>query len=1059
MSAVQRLTSSDLMNKKKQKSVAKISRPYVGDIVLRKRLFKLLDDGRPFPVIWISGPPGSGKTTLAASYLDSRKLPCLWYRLDEGDADISTFFYYLGEAAKSAAPRKRKSLPLLTPDYLAGLPAFSRRYFEELFNRFKHVNFSPGKNGTKGFALVLDNYQDVPVNSGFHDMIIHCLDSIPEGANIIVLSRSEPPAQLVRIRANNRIHFIRWNDIRFIPEESREIGRMRGNGTLSENVLARLHDKTDGWVAGLTLMIEALKKENIVPELEGRHTPQEVFDYFAGEVFHKTDGELRAFLLKTAFLPDIDPRLAGELSGITGSEQILSRLNRDQYFTEKHFRSSPVYRYHPLFREFLLTKAKSEFDEGELRSIRRKAAALLESSGKPEDAALLLRDAGDTDGFIRLVLGNAPALAAQGRIKTLEEWINSVPKKIGGKNPHILYWLGICRLPFSPPESRDLLERALHIFEEQGDDAGAFIAWSSIIESILYEWDNFSLLGHWIDWLEARMQQGGTFPAPEIEARVSCSMVVSLMSHRPNSSDIAQWMEKAQSIFLTISDDNLRLNFSMYAALYHGWNGDFNQCTAHLDDADKTARSLGVSPLRMMLLKWVEAEMYIFQGAFDRSFQSVQEGLEIGHKNEVHLWDNMLLGMGAFNLLCRGDKKGAAAFLKKMEMTLDPNRRQGASMFHYLTAWHHLLLGNLSHALLNAEESRRMGRDQEMYPPIIFIHIVQAHIFHAMGERQKALSEVAVVRELCLTMASPLIKYILFMTEAQFALDAGDRTRGIEALKEAMFLGRRHGYINMALWWYSPAVTRLCTKALEEGIEVDYVQHLIRVRNLYPDNPSLDLDNWPWPLKVYTFGKFRIVREDVPITFSRKTQQKPLSLLKALIVRGGLEVPEDDLTDMLWPDADGDLAHLSLKAALHRLRRLLGKPEAIQYKEGVLTLDPQCFWVDAWAFQRTLEKIEDLGKTGGNTHKTEIIKLVKKAVELYQGAFLKNDQSEPWLIEMRKKLRDKFIVVIGRLGDHFEKTGEWEMAVEAYQRALKADNTREEFNSRLIRCRQCLETK
>ena len=61
---------------------------------------------------------GSGKTALTASYLDNGKFPCLWYRMDEGDGDIATFFYYLGLAAKKASPRKRKPLPLLTPEYL-----------------------------------------------------------------------------------------------------------------------------------------------------------------------------------------------------------------------------------------------------------------------------------------------------------------------------------------------------------------------------------------------------------------------------------------------------------------------------------------------------------------------------------------------------------------------------------------------------------------------------------------------------------------------------------------------------------------------------------------------------------------------------------------------------------------------------------------------------------------------------------------------------------------------------------------------------------------------------
>jgi len=79
---------------------AKLTRPCSRGVLPRGRLFDLIERGRRQKVIWISGPAGSGKTTLAASYFDSQQAPCLWYQLDEGDADLTTFFYYLGLAAQ-----------------------------------------------------------------------------------------------------------------------------------------------------------------------------------------------------------------------------------------------------------------------------------------------------------------------------------------------------------------------------------------------------------------------------------------------------------------------------------------------------------------------------------------------------------------------------------------------------------------------------------------------------------------------------------------------------------------------------------------------------------------------------------------------------------------------------------------------------------------------------------------------------------------------------------------------------------------------------------------------
>jgi len=80
----------------KTSSLAKLARPVLTRVFPRDRAFDDLDRLRQQPVIWISGPAGCGKTTLASSYIETRRLPCLWYRLDRGDGDSATFFYYLG---------------------------------------------------------------------------------------------------------------------------------------------------------------------------------------------------------------------------------------------------------------------------------------------------------------------------------------------------------------------------------------------------------------------------------------------------------------------------------------------------------------------------------------------------------------------------------------------------------------------------------------------------------------------------------------------------------------------------------------------------------------------------------------------------------------------------------------------------------------------------------------------------------------------------------------------------------------------------------------------------
>jgi ATP/maltotriose-dependent transcriptional regulator MalT len=163
---------------KKIPTLAKLSRPRLYDALPRERLFALLDSKREHPAVWIAGPPGSGKTTLVCSYLEDRRLRGIWYQVDAGDGDLSTFFYYLTEAAK-AFPSK-KPLPLLTPEYSPDLPGFTRRYFRELFLRLPDDG-----------VVVLDNFHAADQGAMQQIIAIAVLEG-PGSMASMVISREQP---------------------------------------------------------------------------------------------------------------------------------------------------------------------------------------------------------------------------------------------------------------------------------------------------------------------------------------------------------------------------------------------------------------------------------------------------------------------------------------------------------------------------------------------------------------------------------------------------------------------------------------------------------------------------------------------------------------------------------------------------------------------------------------------------------------------------------------------------------------------------------------------------
>jgi DNA-binding SARP family transcriptional activator len=260
-----------------------------------------------------------------------------------------------------------------------------------------------------------------------------------------------------------------------------------------------------------------------------------------------------------------------------------------------------------------------------------------------------------------------------------------------------------------------------------------------------------------------------------------------------------------------------------------------------------------------------------------------------------------------------------------------------------------------------------------------------------------------------------------------------------------MKIGREKGFVNLYMW--QPGVLeRIVAKALAAGIEVRYAQDLIRRNLLVPDDAHLEAENWPWPLKVCTLGRFRIVKEGKPLQFSRKVRQKPLLMFKALIALGGKEVTEEQMTDILWPDAEGDLAHQSFATTLHRLRQLLGNEKAIPLREGRLSLDNRYCWVDAWAFERIFGKAENAWREGARGAGVgTAVRLSEQAIALYEGAFLAGEAAFPWILSLRERLRSKFQRCLGEVGGHWEGAGQWEKAAQWYQRGLEVDDLAEEL--------------
>jgi len=319
--------------------------------------------------------------------------------------------------------------------------------------------------------------------------------------------------------------------------------------------------------------------------------------------------------------------------------------------------------------------------------------------------------------------------------------------------------------------------------------------------------------------------------------------------------------------------------------------------------------------------------------------------------------------------------------------------------------------------------------------------------------------------------------------QQRFAQLIGDwRKRGYEI---ALSIGIAHGYATIGAIGYEARVgygvigrvtnlaARLCAQAqpgqvlvtaavlalVEDKVDAQEVPQVDFQGFVHPvaaygilglKRPARSGETPAWPLKIYALGQFALQVQGQALTFSRKAQKKPLDLLRMLIALGGVRVEISALTGLLWPDAEGDAAKISFDSNLYRLRKLLGVEDLLALSEGKLSLDRERCWVDVWAVEDLVARVEREVRAGDGSDATACSTLAKELLRLYGGHFLEKESQEPWAIAARDRLKAKFLRTVTVLGSGLEAAGQWEQAIALYSQALELDNLAEGLYRRLM---------
>ncbi len=809
-------------------------RPHV---VSRPRLIERLNEGLHRKLTLISAPAGFGKTTLVIAWVEGIKRPTAWLSLDEGENDPTRFLIYLIAAVQTIAPTLGEGVLRALQ---SSQPPPPEAMLTALLNDLASIK--------DPFVLVLDDYHVIETQS-VDLALTYFVEHLPPHMHLVITTREDPHLPLARLRARGHLTELRTTDLRFTASEAAAFLTQVMGLTLSTQDIARLSDRTEGWIAGLQFAALSLQGHQDVPgfiqAFAGDH--RYIVDYLVEEVLQRQPEPVRNFLLQTSILD----RLSGPLcDAVTGQEEGSARLEaleRGNFFVVPLDDKRHWYRYHHLFADVLAAHLLAEQPE-QVSTLHRRASEWYERHGSAGDAIRHALTAEDFERAADLVELAIPEMRRSRQDATLLGWLKALPDELFHFRPVLSVGYAYALLASGELEAVHARLRDAERWLDTTADTSAF-ALAPSTEMVVVDEEEFRQLPALIAvYRAARAQVLGDVPdtikyarrvldlVPEEDhlGRGAAAALLGLASwvsgdleaaHRTFADGIAS-VQMAGNISDAISGTIALADIRMA-------QGRLHEAMRTYERSLQEAMALGEPVLRGTADLYVGmSELHREQNDLDVAEQRLLKSKELGEHTGVPQNRSRWCVALARIREAQGDLDGALDLLHEAERLyvrgFFPNVRPVAASVSRV--W--VAQGRVGEALGWAREQGLSAQDDLSYLRE-FEHITLARVLLARSKSDRA--------DLSLLEAMGLLSRLLkaaqegertgsvieiLVLQALAHQMQGDIPAALMALQQALALAEPEGYVRMFVD-EGPPMTVLLEGAAKHGIAPNYVRQLL----------------------------------------------------------------------------------------------------------------------------------------------------------------------------------------------------------------------------------------